>query len=99
MDELARLELGSFCNGRVAMAEIRNADAAGEVEEASATHHSDIAAGATLDDFRCQPADASGYMLGAELSERRGGHIGGVYSDRLQALTLYVKMASDKIDF
>ena len=53
VDELAGLFLCRFGHGRVAMAQIRDANAASEVQVFAAAHHGDIAAGTTLDDFIC----------------------------------------------
>ena len=53
MNELAGLFLCRLGHSRMAMAQVRNADAAGEVQVFAAAHHGDIAARAALDDFIC----------------------------------------------
>jgi hypothetical protein len=53
MNELAGLFLCRFGHGRMTVAQIRDANAAGEVQVFAATHHGHIAARATLDDFIC----------------------------------------------
>ena len=50
------------------MAKVGDADTAGEIEHLAASYHGDIAAGAALDDLAYESTNASGYMLGAELS-------------------------------
>ena len=51
MHQLASLFLRRLGHGRVAMAQIGDANAAGEVQIFAAAHHGDIAARAALDDF------------------------------------------------
>ncbi len=67
MDELAGLFLGCFGDGWVAMAEIGDADAGGEIEHLTASDHGDIAAGTALDDFSRETSNAFGYVFSTKL--------------------------------
>lgn len=88
VDELASLLLGCLCHGRMAMAEIGDANAAGEIEHLAASNHGDIASRAALDDLSCKSTDASGYVRDAELSKLGETHDWASYWGELWAVEL-----------
>lgn len=71
---LAHLRLRRFGDARVTVAQVRDADAAGEVEHLASARHGHVAAGAALDHLRRQPPDASRDMAGAELCQFGEAH-------------------------
>jgi len=72
VDKLAHLVLCGLGDGWVAMAQVRDTNASGEVEVFAATHHAHIAAASALDDLGREATDAFGDMLSAELDEFLG---------------------------
>ena len=57
----------------MAVAEVGDADADGEVEIALAADHGHVAAGAGFNHFGGEPTDAFGDVFDAELAEALGG--------------------------
>ncbi len=73
---LGGLGLCGFGHGGVAVAEVGDADAAGEVEHFATGGHGHVAAGAGVDYFGREAAYAAGDVAGAEFGEvadRHGG--------------------------
>jgi len=69
MDEFAHLVLRGLCDFWVAVAQVGDTDAAGEVEVFAAADHCYVAAGSALEDFWREATNAFGDMFGAELDE------------------------------